>query len=162
MTELLITRLAAEVGRLAQARGIVISVAESCTGGGLAEAITRVAGSSAWFDRALVTYSNQAKQELLGVSAATLDRHGAVSEAVAGEMAAGVLSRTSSHVSVSITGIAGPGGATPGKPVGMVWIAWAARGEEVQPRRFQFEGDRQAVRRQSVATALQGLVQLLT
>ena len=161
MTEIQITRLARQVGEACRRRGVTLATAESCTGGGVAEAITRIAGSSQWFDRGFVTYANAAKQELLGVRAETLRAHGAVSEAVACEMAAGALARSSAGASVAVTGIAGPGGATPDKPVGLVWLAWADRGGRVQPRAFVFPGDRAAVRRQSVAVALQGLLDLL-
>lgn len=161
MTESQITRLAREVGEACRRRGVTLATAESCTGGGVAEAITRIAGSSEWFDRGFVTYANAAKEELLGVRAETLQAHGAVSEAVACEMAAGALVHSGARASVAVTGIAGPGGATPGKPVGLVWIAWADRGGHVQPRRFVFGGDRTAVRRQSVAVALAGFLHLL-
>jgi nicotinamide-nucleotide amidase len=139
----------------------MVATAESCTGGGVAEAITRIAGSSDWFERGFVTYSNGAKEELLGVSGATLVGHGAVSEPVAAEMAAGAIAHSAADAAVAITGIAGPGGGTPAKPVGLVWFAWAHRGGPAQCRRFVFKGDRQAVRRQSVAVALQGLIDLL-
>jgi nicotinamide-nucleotide amidase len=155
-----ITRLAHALARACRKRGVRVATAESCTGGGVAEAITRVAGSSAWFDRGFVTYENAAKEQMLGVSAETLHIHGAVSEAVAREMASGAL-REGIDVSVSVTGIAGPGGAVPGKPVGTVWFAWAHRGGEVQARHFRFPGGREAVRRQSVAIAIQGLIDLL-
>lgn len=161
MTEDDITELARRVGRACRRRGIEVSVAESCTGGGLAAAITRISGSAKWFDRGFVTYSNAAKRELLGVSEATLKRFGAVSEEVAREMAVGVLARSPSEVSVAVTGIAGPTGAAPGKPVGLVWLAWAQRGGAVQSRAFRFRGDRLEVRRQSVAMALQGLADLM-
>jgi nicotinamide-nucleotide amidase len=141
-------------------RGILVATAESCTGGGVAEAITRIAGSSAWFERGFVTYADRAKAEMLGVARATLLEHGAVSEAVAGEMASGALARSAAHVSVAVTGIAGPGGGTGAKPVGLVWFAWTHRGGSVQCRRFVCAGDREAVRRQSVAVALQGLIDL--
>jgi nicotinamide-nucleotide amidase len=144
------------VAALCRERGERIAVAESCTGGGLAAALTSVAGSSDWFDRGFVTYSNAAKQELLGVSAATLKRFGAVSEEVARQMARGALAGSRATLAVSITGIAGPGGATPGKPVGLVWIAWA-RKSSITGRRFHFKGGRAAVRRQAVAAALEGL-----
>ena len=153
--------LAAALGEACRRRGATVAVAESCTGGGVAEAITRVAGSSAWFDRGFVTYSNAAKAEMLGVSPTTLERHGAVSEEAAREMAAGAIARSGATVSVAVTGIAGPGGATPGKPVGMVWFAWGARGGLVQARAFEFAGPRDRVRRQSVAMAIQGLIDLL-
>jgi nicotinamide-nucleotide amidase len=161
ITEEDITRLAARVGEACKRRGVVIATAESCTGGGVAEAITRIAGSSGWFDRGFVTYSYAAKEELLGVSHETLVTHGAVSEAVVREMAAGALKHSKARVSVSITGIAGPGGATPGKPVGLLWFAWGVRGGEIQSREFRFPGNREQVRRQAVAVALQGLIDLL-
>jgi nicotinamide-nucleotide amidase len=157
-----IARLAARVGEACVRRGVDIVTAESCTGGGVAEAITRIAGSSAWFDRGFVTYSNEAKEELIGVAHATLMSHGAVSEEVAREMAAGALQHSKACVSVAITGIAGPGGAVPGKPVGLVWFAWGVRGAEIQLREIRFQGARQEVRRQAVAVALQGLTDLLS
>jgi len=156
-----ITGLARRLGLAAKRRGVRVATAESCTGGGVAEAITRVSGSSDWFERGFVTYANLAKEEMLGVANATLVAHGAVSEEVAAEMAAGALERSAADASVAITGIAGPTGGTPAKPVGLVWFAWAARGAPVQCRRFLFKGDRAAVRRQSVAVALQGLIDLL-
>ena len=134
-----------------------IAVAESCTGGGLAAALTSLAGSSNWFDRGFVTYSNEAKLDMLGVSVPTLKRFGAVSEEVARQMARGALDESRATRSVAITGIAGPGGATPGKPVGLVWIAWA-RKDSVTARRFHFKGGRAAVRRLAVAAALEGLI----
>ena len=152
---------ARRLGLACKARGARIATAESCTGGGVAAAITDIPGSSAWFERGFVTYADDAKREMLGVKRPTLERFGAVSEQVAREMAAGALRRSRAGVSVAITGIAGPGGATPGKPVGLVWFAWAARGGEVQARAFRFKGGRDRVRRQSVAVALQGLVDLL-
>ena len=152
--------LARELGRACERRGVMVATAESCTGGGVAEAITRIAGCSAWFDRAFITYSNEAKVAMLGVREATLAAHGAVSEAVACEMAAGTLEHSLARVGVAVTGIAGPGGATPGKPVGTVWFAWAASGDAVQARLVRLRGDRQAIRRQAVAVALRGLVDL--
>jgi nicotinamide-nucleotide amidase len=156
-----VTVLAEALGRACRRRKVVVAVAESCTGGGLAEAITRIAGSSAWFDRGFVTYSNGAKRQMLGVSALALRRYGAVSEEVARAMARGVLARSPARVSVSITGIAGPAGGSKSKPVGLVWFAWAVRGGLVQARVLRLKGDRAAIRRQSVAVALQGLVDLL-
>jgi nicotinamide-nucleotide amidase len=146
-----------ELARGCRKTGDRLAVAESCTGGGLAAALTSIAGSSDWFDRGFVTYSNEAKQEMLGVSAATLRRQGAVSEAVAREMARGALKRSRATRTAAITGIAGPGGGTVGKPVGLVWIAWARKGS-VRTRRFHFKGGRAAVRRQSVRAALEGLL----
>ena len=161
MTEDDITRMARALGRRCRQKRIVLAVAESCTGGGLAEAITRISGSAKWFDRGFVTYSNEAKREMLGVRQDTLRRRGAVSEEVAREMARGVLRRSPADVSVSITGIAGPTGGSRSKPVGLVWFAWAARKGPLQSRAFRFDGDRAAVRIQSVAMAIQGLTDLL-
>ena len=162
MNDAAITRLARELGRACERRGpLLVATAESCTGGGVAEAITRIPGSSAWFDRGFVTYTNEAKVELLGVRGDLITRHGAVSEPVAAAMAEGALDRSEARVAVAITGIAGPGGATPGKPVGTVCFAWAARGEAPQPRTLRLAGDRAQVRRQSVAVALEGLIALL-
>jgi nicotinamide-nucleotide amidase len=161
VTEPAITELARRLGAACKRRGVMVATAESCTGGGVAEAITRIAGSSDWFERGFVTYSNGAKEEMLGVSAAALVAHGAVSEAVAAEMAAGAIAHSAADVAAAITGIAGPGGGTPEKPVGLVWFAWAYRGGSAQCRRFVFKGDREAVRRQSIAVALQGLIDLV-
>ena len=161
MTEDDITEIARELGRACKRRKVEVVTAESCTGGGVAAAITRISGSAKWFERGFVTYGNGAKKELLGVSQRTLKEHGAVSEAVAREMALGALERSRADVGVSVTGIAGPTGAAPGKPVGTVWLCWAARGGPVQSRRFRFEGGRVEVRMQTVAMALRGLVDLL-
>ena len=139
-------------------RGLFVTTAESCTGGGVAEAMTRIPGSTRYFERGFVTYGNGAKEELLGVSHATLVAHGAVSEETAREMAQGAIARSAARLAVAITGIAGPGGAVPGKPVGLVWLAWAQRGGPTQARAFVFKGGRERVRRQSVAVALQGLL----
>jgi nicotinamide-nucleotide amidase len=162
MSDRAITALARRLGASCKRRGVMVATAESCTGGGVAQAITRIAGSSEWFDRGFVTYTNAAKEEMLGVANATLEAHGAVSEEVAREMAAGALARSPADVAVAVTGIAGPGGGTAEKPVGLVWFAWAHRGGPVQPRRFLFRGDRAAVRAQSVAVALQGLIDLVS
>ena len=162
MTEAEVTRLARRLGEACRRRGpLRVATAESCTGGGVAEAITRIPGSSAWFDRGFVTYSNEAKTELLGVPESVIAAHGAVSEVVAVAMVEGALARSRARVAVSITGIAGPGGGTATKPVGLVCFAWAARGEAVQPRTLRLQGDRAGIRGQSVAIALQGLLQLL-
>jgi nicotinamide-nucleotide amidase len=161
MTDADLTALARALGAACRRRGLRVATAESCTGGGVAEAITRVAGSSEWFDRGFVTYSNEAKQQLLDVSRDTLAAHGAVSEETAREMAAGALVHSAAHAAVAITGIAGPSGGSPGKPVGLVWFAWAARSADVQTRHFRFRGGRASVRQQSVAVALQGLLDLL-
>jgi nicotinamide-nucleotide amidase len=156
-----ITRLARELGQGCVRRAVQVTAAESCTGGGVAEAITRVPGSTRYFERGFVTYGNDAKEQLLGVAHATLLAHGAVSEETAREMAEGALAKSGARLAVAITGIAGPGGAVPGKPVGLVWFAWAQRGGPTQSRRFVFKGGRELVRRQSVAVALQGLIDLV-
>ena len=139
--------------------GLRLATAESCTGGLIAAACTALAGSSDWFERGFVTYSNQAKTELLGVPEALLQAHGAVSEAVARAMALGALERAPVQRSVAVTGIAGPGGAVPGKPVGTVWLAWAWRDAggtpQVDAKRLQLDGDRAAVRHATVVAALQ-------
>jgi nicotinamide-nucleotide amidase len=153
--------LAERVGRRFLARGWRLATVESCTGGWIAKALTDVAGSSAWVEAGLVTYGNPAKEQLAGVSSATLAREGAVSEAVVREMAAGALERLGVDRTVAVSGIAGPGGGSPAKPVGTVWLAWAARGPDapaVRARRHVFAGDREAVRRQAVAAALEGLL----
>ncbi len=155
-----LSRLARRVGRRLRGAGLSIATAESCTGGLLAKCLTDIAGSSDYFERGWVTYSNAAKQSELGVGAGLIRRHGAVSEPVALAMAAGALRRSSARVAIGVTGIAGPGGATAGKPVGTVWIAWGLRrlGRiEVCAVQFRFRGGRDAVRRQSVAAALEGL-----
>ena len=155
-----LVRLASRLGECLTARGWLAATAESCTGGGISAAITEVAGSSGWFDRGFVTYSNAAKQELLGVQAATLARVGAVSEETAGEMAAGALARSEAHLSVAVTGVAGPGGGSVEKPVGTVCFGFGTRDGRVITRRHHFEGDRAAVRYQTVVTALEGLIAL--
>jgi nicotinamide-nucleotide amidase len=150
--------LAQRLGRVLAERRWTAATAESCTGGLVAGAITDVAGSSAWFDRGFVTYSNDAKCEMLGVRAETLAVHGAVSEATAREMAAGALARSAADIAVAVTGIAGPAGGSPGKPVGLVCFAWARRGGPVDALTAHFTGDRAAVRSATVAAALDGLI----
>jgi len=140
-----------------QRRGWWLSCAESCTGGGIAAALTDIAGSSAWFDRGFVTYSNQAKREMLGVSDDTLTEFGAVSRETALEMATGALDRSAAQLSVAVTGIAGPGGGTPDKPVGTVWIAWATK-DQVGAVCECFAGNRAAVRAATIDAALIGLL----
>lgn len=134
--------------------------AESCTGGLIAASCTDLAGSSLWFDRGFITYSNEAKQEMLGVAHQLIKTHGAVSQAVALAMAQGALARANAQWAVAVTGVAGPGGGTNSKPVGTVWIAWA-NAEHSWAQGFLFEGDRQQVRTQTVAQALGGLVHAL-
>lgn len=149
--------LAAALGRVLQDRKFLLATAESCTGGGVAQAITEIPGSSEWFDCGFVTYSNASKMALLGVPAAILSIHGAVSEETAAAMASGALARSGAQAAVSTTGIAGPGGAVPGKPVGTVCFGWAI-GEAVDTEQVLFPGDRRAVREQTVLYALQGLL----
>jgi nicotinamide-nucleotide amidase len=135
----------------------MLVTAESCTGGWIAKAVTDVAGSSDWFDCGLAAYSYEAKQRLLGVRAETLEHFGAVSRETVLEMVSGALVHSGSTIAVAVTGIAGPGGGTDDKPVGTVWIAWKRRGGYPQAELFHFDGDREAVRRQTVAAALRGL-----
>ena len=149
--------LVGAIGDALRARGEKLVSAESCTGGLIAAACTSVAGSSDWFERGFVTYSNEAKNECLGVPASTLQRHGAVSEPVARAMAEGALKVSHAQWAVAVTGIAGPGGAVPGKPVGTVWLAIAHAGEVLLAERLQLHGDRTAVREQTVQRALRQL-----
>ena len=137
-----------------------LAVAESCTGGWLAKCLTDIAGSSAWFERGYVVYSNLAKTQMLGVPDALIQAHGAVSAAVARALVEGAQERSGADVAVALTGIAGPGGGTADKPVGLVWIAWKAGTESGFAREYRFTGDREAVRRAAVATALAGVRQL--
>jgi nicotinamide-nucleotide amidase len=154
------TRLAKQVGKALKSQGLMLTTAESCTGGGVAFAMTRIAGSSAWIDRGFVTYSNISKEEMLGVSPDTLETHGAVSEETVREMAAGALQYSRAQVSLSVSGIAGPAGDTPDKPVGTVWFAWAM-GRTVKTACHHLSGDRDAVRVKAVKIALQGVLDLL-
>jgi len=140
---------------------MMLATAESCTGGGIAEALTDISGSSAWFERGFVTYSNVAKAEMLGVRLSTLEAHGAVSEAAVCEMAAGALQHSRAQLAVAVSGIAGPTGGTPEKPVGTVWFGWALRDGEVHARLHHLKGDRASVREQSVQIALQGALNML-
>jgi len=154
-----LTTLAQRVLERCRARHLMIATAESCTGGLIAGALTEIAGSSDVVERGFVTYSNAAKSELLGVPTQLIETHGAVSGAVAGAMAQGALSRAPVDLAVSVTGIAGPGGATPGKPVGLVWFGLARRGETVRTEHHVFSGGRTAVRRATVARALELLAE---
>ncbi len=154
--------LAERIGATLGSHGAVLVTAESCTGGWVAALVTSVAGSSAWFDRAFVTYSNQAKSEMLGVSPQTLLQHGAVSEATVREMALGALARSPADIAVAISGIAGPGGGSPDKPVGTVCFAWATKeSPSVYSVTERLRGDRTAVRAQAVRVALEGVIQRL-
>ena len=153
--------LAAQVGGLLKSHGLMLVTAESCTGGGVASAITDVAGSSAWFERGFITYSNLAKQQMLGVSTVTLDQHGAVSEAVVREMVAGALACSAAQVALAVSGIAGPDGGTKDKPVGTVWFAWGIKQGSIHAQRHQISGDRAEVRAAAVRVALQGVINML-
>ena len=161
-TDRVLFGLASRVGRQLLRQGRVVTTAESCTGGWIAKALTDVPGSSQWFGEGFVTYSNEAKARTLGVSRSVLERHGAVSEAAAIAMAEGALGRAGADLSVAVTGIAGPDGAVPGKPVGTVWFSWAERRGggrvRVTAERRNFRGDREAVRRKTVEAALRGLL----
>lgn len=142
-------------------RGLKMTTAESCTGGWLAQQITSLAGSSDWFDCSFVTYSNASKHKLLGVNPETLKDHGAVSEQVAVEMALGAVERSDAQVAISVTGIAGPDGGTEDKPVGTVWIAWIVPEKQPVSRCFNFKGDRETIRLNSVKAGFEGLRNLL-
>jgi nicotinamide-nucleotide amidase len=152
--------LATRVGRTLEGKGLLLVTAESCTGGGVSQAITEIAGSTGWFDCGFVAYSNASKTEMLEVPAALIAQFGSVSEEVAGAMSEGALGNSNAHVAVSTTGIAGPTGAVPGKPVGTVCFGWS-RGDTTYTERLVFAGDRQAVREQTVAHALQGLLRFI-
>lgn len=155
-----IENLAERAGRALQAKGYLLATAESCTGGGISQAVTEIAGSTSWFDCGFVVYSNASKTELVDVPAALLAQHGAVSEEVAAAMAQGALANSNAHVALSTTGIAGPSGAVPGKPVGTVCFGWA-KGDHVHTERLVFQGDRHAVREQTVRHALEGLLRFI-
>lgn len=153
--------LATQVGELLTKKNLLMATAESCTGGGVAQALTEIAGSSDWFECGFVTYSNTSKSELLDISPALIAQHGAVSEEIAAAMAEGALANSEAHVALATTGIAGPLGAVPGKPVGTVCFAWSMPGK-THTERLHFNGDRKSVREQTVAYALKGLLQFLT
>ena len=154
-------RLAEEVGQGLKTRGLMLATAESCTGGWIAEAVTMVPGSSAWFERGFVTYTYVSKREMLGVSADTLAQHGAVAEPTVREMARGALAASHAQIAVAVSGTAGPGGGTLEKPVGTVCLAWRAKNGETRSETQRFAGNREAVRRQAVTHALEGVLRLL-
>ena len=154
--------LAAQVGAELKSHGLLLTTAESCTGGGVAFALTEIAGSSAWFERGFVTYSNEAKRDMLDVAQETLMRYGAVSEAVVREMVAGALKRSDSQVAVAVSGIAGPEGGTAEKPVGTVWLAWGIKNRVCVTRLHHLAGNRTSVREQAVRLALEGVLALLS
>ena len=153
--------LPAQAAQDVQRHGLMLVTAESCSGGWIAKTLTDLPGSSGWFDTGVVTYSYEAKEALLGVNPRTLERTGAVSEETVLDMVSGALARFGAGVAVAVTGIAGPSGGTPDKPVGTVWIGWKRRGRYAHARLFHFAGDREAVRRQTVAAALVGLCEAL-
>ena len=155
MTDSELMQLSEQVGLALKAQGATVTTAESCTGGWIAKALTDIAGSSAWFDRGFVTYSNAAKHELLGVSEATLEQYGAVSEQVVREMAQGVLHAAGADIGLSVSGIAGPDGGSTEKPVGTVWFGFAGRDGRIVTAKQQFSGDREAVRLQAAVFAIQ-------
>lgn len=159
MTDSELLVLSQQVGEALQLEQSTVTTAESCTGGWVAKVITDVAGSSAWFERGFVTYSNEAKQQLIGVDGATLEAHGAVSEAVVKQMAQGARTAAAATYAIAVSGIAGPGGGSKDKPVGTVWFAFAGPRETTLCYRKQFAGDRDAVRRQATVFALQTLWQ---
>lgn len=155
-------RLATRVGEALKQRGFMLVTAESCTGGWVAKVVTSVAGSSLWFDRGFVSYSNPAKQDMLDVKSATLAQFGAVSDEVVQEMALGALAHSAAQVGVAISGIAGPEGGTPTKPVGTICLAWCVRGGIPRSRATHFAGDREMIRQQAVMAALQGVLDELS
>nr|VFK52235.1 MAG: nicotinamide-nucleotide amidase [Candidatus Kentron sp. TUN]VFK52432.1 MAG: nicotinamide-nucleotide amidase [Candidatus Kentron sp. TUN]VFK61933.1 MAG: nicotinamide-nucleotide amidase [Candidatus Kentron sp. TUN] len=165
--DVVIHELVTRLGKALTHRELLLTTAESCTGGWIAEVITSVAGSSTWFDRGFVTYSNLSKQEMLGVSATTLEAHGAVSEEVAREMATGTLIHSIAHTSLAVSGIAGPSGGTLEKPVGMVCFAWAMKRPgnkaitRLESTTRYFSGDRKIVRQQAVVDGLRGMVEMI-
>ena len=154
--------LASAIATIFTERGAPLVAAESCTGGWIAKTLTDIAGSSQWFECGVVVYSYEAKEALLGVRPETLEHVGAVSKETVTEMVAGALARFGATVAVAVTGIAGPSGGLPGKPVGTVWIGWKRRGGYAQTELYHFAGDREAVRRQTVAAALRGVQKILT
>ncbi len=154
-------QLARDLGAALKAKGLWLVTAESCTGGWAGEAVTAIPGSSQWYDRGFITYTNESKQEMLGVSADTLARCGAVSEEVVREMVAGALKNSRAHVALAISGVAGPGGGSPEKPVGTVWLAGGRKDGPVASEKRFFAGDRREIRRQSVEAALRGVLERL-
>ncbi|HEX9672114.1 MAG TPA: nicotinamide-nucleotide amidohydrolase family protein [Burkholderiales bacterium] len=161
MPDSVLYKLAEEVGAALKARGLMLASAESCTGGWVSEAVTMVPGSSDWFERGFVTYTYISKREMLSVKEATLENRGAVSEEVVREMAQGALARSHAQVAVAVSGVAGPGGGTPEKPVGTVCFAWGMKDGKPRSETMRFSGDRESVRRQSVEHALKGVLALL-
>jgi nicotinamide-nucleotide amidase len=161
MTDPVLYELAERAGRVLKRRGWMLATAESCTGGWVAEAMTMVPGSSAWFERGFVTYTYISKREMLGVRPESLERHGAVSEPVVREMVAGALGSSHAQMALAVSGTAGPSGGTPEKPVGTVCFAWGTESSELRSETLHFAGDREAVRRQSVIHALSVLIDIV-
>jgi nicotinamide-nucleotide amidase len=155
-----IYELSEQLGLALKANGLVVSTAESCTGGWISQAVTMVPGSSNWFDCGFVTYTNRSKHEVLGVRSETLERDGAVSELTVREMAEGALRRSRAHCSIAVSGVAGPDGGSPSKPVGTVWLAIADAARGTQAWCLHLQGDREAVRRQTVLASLRALIDL--
>lgn len=161
MDDLTLQDLAGKVGSALAQQGLMLASAESCTGGWLGQTITSIAGSSVWYERGFITYAVISKREMLGVSGATLEQYGAVSEEIAYEMAEGAIARSHAQVAVSVTGIAGPDGGSAEKPVGMTCFAWIIKDGLARTEIRYFSGSREAIRRQAVAGALQGVIDLL-
>ncbi len=161
MADPVLYKLAEEVGAELKRRKLMLATAESCTGGWIAEAVTMVPGSSGWFERGFVTYTYISKREMLGVKEATLEKHGAVAEEVVREMAEGALAHSHAQVAVAVSGVAGPTGGTPEKPVGFVCFAWCMKDSKLRSETKRFPGDREAVRKQSVEHALKGVLAML-
>jgi nicotinamide-nucleotide amidase len=153
--------LSTELGRVLVVKHLKLSTVESCTGGWIGQSLTAVAGSSAWYERGFVTYSNSSKVELVGVPPEVISQAGAVSKPVVQAMARGALSHSHADLALAVTGIAGPDGGSAGKPVGTVWLGWIARTGMERAEQYLFTGDREAVRRQSVIEALSGLIRFL-
>jgi nicotinamide-nucleotide amidase len=153
-----LNQLSHQIGLALTRLNLTLATAESCTGGWVAQVVTHTPGSSNWFDRGFITYSNDAKVEMLGADPETIARYGAVSQETAAEMAAGALVNSSALISLSVSGIAGPSGGSPDKPVGTVCFAWCKLGDEPQTERHRFDGDRESVRHQAVVYALEGLL----
>lgn len=161
MDDLALQDLALQAGTALFQQELMLATAESCTGGWVGQVITSIAGSSGWFERGFVTYTNVSKQEMLGVSSTTLEQYGAVSEQTASEMAAGAVARSHAQVAVSITGIAGPEGGSTEKPIGMVCFAWMMKDGMARTETHYYSGNREEIRRQAVGGALQGVIDLL-
>ncbi len=161
MTNTLLHQLAVKAGNRLREERLLLATAESCTGGMVAAAMTDISGSSNWFERGFVTYSNQAKIDMIGVPAELIDKHGAVSEQVARAMAEGALRNSRAQLSLAITGVAGPGGGTPEKPVGLTYIGLLLRGQTPQVRRHIWQGDREAVKNASAQAALAWIIEAL-